>query len=600
MRAVYIVPAALEKVPQQQVREQIRWELPTNDRRIKDAFVEGMERMHQRHRPPGEEADMERCCKYVAETERRSGALVKKLITRFGIGKKRGSQKNGWSPCFMANKIQLSTLIEIRRHSTGARHREKWPTERQRDGLQTLLDGWEEQVVALDLSEEVQQSLVSLEIHSLNWWREQDILPGIEILDADIAALKKTMHGRNRVESRIQMNRAVKLREQMRKDGKLRPVIKSLLGVLAGPRHQDGADLSILRRADGRTTATALEGHEVATAQLRTWFAGTQTEGDTIHTVADWEKCLTDEQFFMEHTAHTQVPEVLRRKIFDALSNVQGRDETDTMMEEAFAIAPEFEDWQDLIQGSHNNSSGGMSGCSYNQLKMWPEAVSRSVFMCLARLWENKRTPVSWKWRWLVPIPKNAAVIPSVEDLRPLILVEAARKVWSKLILRKLKKCWMAHPLLNEAQHGYRAARSTMTASLIHLNLLEDAWDSGRELHSTSWDMSKAFDSVSKNVMRMAWRRVGVPKDVTEWLVTLDIAGTTVVRTPYAIEQWNINGYNSVITNDDMAQTPEGIERNPILGMLQAFSAERGTGQGDVTSPTCWNSVFDILLTALY
>ena len=30
------------------------------------------------------------------------------------------------------------------------------------------------------------------------------------------------------------------------------------------------------------------------------------------------------------------------------------------------------------------------------------------------------------------------------------------------------------------------------------------------------------------------------------------------------------------------------------------FLAARGTGQGDVSSPTCWAALFDILLTALH
>ena len=71
-----------------------------------------------------------------------------------------------------------------------------------------------------------------------------------------------------------------------------------------------------------------------------------------------------------------------------------------------------------------------------------------------------------------------------------------------------------------------------MTASLLHINLLEDAMDRNNELHTTSYDLSKAFDSVSKNLMKIAWRRLGVPKDVAEWLVEMDINGATIVRTP--------------------------------------------------------------------
>ena len=39
---------------------------------------------------------------------------------------------------------------------------------------------------------------------------------------------------------------------------------------------------------------------------------------------------------------------------------------------------------------------------------------------------------------------------------------------------------------------------------------------------------------------------------------------------------------------------------SPIEALLKAFTATRGTGQGDVTSPTCWLALFDILLLALH
>ena len=100
---------------------------------------------------------------------------------------------------------------------------------------------------------------------------------------------------------------------------------------------------------------------------------------------------------------------------------------------------------------------------------------------------------------------KTTSDISKVEDLRPIILL---RKLWSKCVLRKLQTVWRRHDTLSVSQHGYSALRGTFTAMLQHLNMLEDAIESGTPLHSETWDMHKAFDSVSKNLMRMAWHRV--------------------------------------------------------------------------------------------
>ena len=43
-----------------------------------------------------------------------------------------------------------------------------------------------------------------------------------------------------------------------------------------------------------------------------------------------------------------------------------------------------------------------------------------------------------------------------------------------------------------------------MTASLLFIIMLEEAFENGEVLHTCSWDITRAFDSVSKNIMRMA------------------------------------------------------------------------------------------------
>ena len=66
-----------------------------------------------------------------------------------------------------------------------------------------------------------------------------------------------------------------------------------------------------------------------------------------------------------------------------------------------------------------------------------------------------------------------------------------------------------------------------------------------------------------------------LPVEIAQWLVDLDDSGHTIVRTPYALSQWDIVGL-------------EGIRD-------LSFNPERGTGQGDIHSPFTWLAVFDVL-----
>ena len=112
---------------------------------------------------------------------------------------------------------------------------------------------------------------------------------------------------------------------------------------------------------------------------------------------------------------------------------------------------------------------------------------------------------------------------------------------------------------LHRYQHGFIRGRSTMTASTLFINTLEDAIEKGQPLHTCTWDITKAFDSVSKNVMKLAWTRLGVPDDWVQWLVGMDEKGTTTVRTPHAIDIWNKHG-------------AAGLSRSaPQLGTDRAF-----------------------------
>jgi len=156
------------------------------------------------------------------------------------------------------------------------------------------------------------------------------------------------------------------------------------------------------------------------------------------------------------------------------------------------------------------------------------------------------------------------------------MLMEVLRKLCTGLIVQRITSSLQKHGAsLN--QHGYLPKRGTNTANL--QLTLETAWDEQRPLYGCSWDMKKAFDSVSKPLILLCWQRLGVPIATAQWLVDLDEAGYTIVRTPFALERWDLHG---------------------LLGVQPfAFNPERGTGQGDIHSPFTWLEVLDVLLTML-
>ena len=86
--------------------------------------------------------------------------------------------------------------------------------------------------------------------------------------------------------------------------------------------------------------------------------------------------------------------------------------------------------------------------------------------------------------------------------------------------------------------------------------------------------------------MDASWRGLGVPAPTAHWIAHLDDNGPTAVRSPWTLQAWREAGY-------------QGLSRDISLTSPSTFVRERGTPQGDVSSPHAWTAFFDIALRAL-
>ena len=120
-----------------------------------EAFTAGMTDIHAKHPKPADEAPLLEKMQYINFIERASGKLVKQLHKSYGIGKTRGSHKDGWSPAFTAHKAHLEALTEIKRIVMGYRRHPKRSTvdDMQRD-VPHIIGVWDWELTSPDLSED--------------------------------------------------------------------------------------------------------------------------------------------------------------------------------------------------------------------------------------------------------------------------------------------------------------------------------------------------------------------------------------------------------------------------------------------------------------
>ena len=71
-------------------------------------------------------------------------------------------------------------------------------------------------------------------------------------------------------------------------------------------------------------------------------------------------------------------------------------------------------------------------------VQIWDDRVKDRIYEELKDKFINKEIPEGWGECYLAPIPK--VTDPTLADLRPLMLFEVLRKIWTGVIMEKMKE----------------------------------------------------------------------------------------------------------------------------------------------------------------
>ena len=143
----------------------------------------------------------------------------------------------------------------------------------------------------------------------------------------------------------------------------------------------------------------------------------------------------------------------------------------------------------------------------------------------------KEHIPQVWKEKWAVLLAKTADTS-DINNLRPIGLEDCIRKLWFSISYKRISQAWHKYGALDEAHHGFVPNRGTDSGFLDLLNQLEKAQEWGVSALLCSWDVKRAFDSVSRTVIRMALNRLGVPANLINMIHEMEVDGITIVRTP--------------------------------------------------------------------
>ena len=442
--------------------------------------------------------------------------------------------------------------------------------------------------------------------HSREWWSIAGLHdnPGITI-SQDMCILRRRLQGVMSREQKADIKRAIQRRDQRAAEGRLKQVVQSTLNLrLPTPMFRQVYH-------ENRWITDPAEVHDFYTQGWERRFllpedslpaqAGLEpSDGDgTLSEIDQWELMLTDPQAFVntyERIDNLRIPTPLVRDIAEAFANNPHRAELERYLRKAFDGDFTLDEMVKLVRKS-KSTTPGLTGLSYQMLKLLPDECLQDLFHMLNMLWRDRSIPDFWKFKTLQALPKSDKANPGVNDLRPIGLIEVTRKLWTRMVMSRIFSGLKEFQTLQANQCGGLANKGTDSALMQLLHLLEDGVQTDVEpglgepapqIDFTSWDTKMAYDSVGNHVQYAAWRRLGVPRREVEWLMGLDLFGIFVVLTPYSRAQLH------KVTMPSMYNCQH---HSTVRAM--GFTPQRGLTQGDVKSPLGWIAYFDILISAL-
>ena len=176
----------------------------------------------------------------------------------------------------------------------------------------------------------------------------------------------------------------------------------------------------------------------------------------------------------------------------------------------------------------------------------------------------NSYTPQTWRQSRTIFIPKlNKEDYTNVRAFRPISLTSFLLKTLERLVLWNIERTCLNQIPYHPNQHAFRKGHSTETALSEVVQRIEKAYSNNNYYLAVFLDIEGAFDNITNEAILQGMENHKVPHIITKW-------------------------YKQYLYNRSCHSTlgQEKVEVN----------LSKGTPQGGVLSPPCWNMNYDEIL----
>src|SRR5438552_12369072 len=195
------------------------------------------------------------------------------------------------------------------------------------------------------------------------------------------------------------------------------------------------------------------------------------------------------------------------------------------------------------------------------KLNLLGKEILKKIFhLCIL----TGKIPEKWKLSNIYPIPKKESWKARLSNTRPIVLMEATRKCFTKIITNRLSLICKNNYILRGPNFAGLPGESTQEPIQLLNSICEEAREKKKELWILLQDTAKVFDTVNLDMLNKSLQRIKIPEKIIQLIVFLFKDGQ----------------FKIIIAQ----------------GLTDTITARDGVGQGETISPLLRRIFYDLLL----
>lgn len=159
------------------------------------------------------------------------------------------------------------------------------------------------------------------------------------------------------------------------------------------------------------------------------------------------------------------------------------------------------------------NRAAGPDEIPPEALKADTNMTSKALHALFKKIWTAEEMPNDWKHGHLIKLPKKGN-LKECSNWRGITLLSVPGKVFSRILLERIKTEVEKEHVLRDEQAGFRQERSTTDQIATLRNIIEQSLEWNTTLYTIFVDFEKAFDSVDRDTLWKLLAYYGIPEKI--------------------------------------------------------------------------------------